>query len=211
MTISDQLIILATVLGPILAVQAQKAVEAFREKRQRKLWVFHTLMATRAARLSPEHVQALNMIDLAFYGQRILGIKHRSKQEQSVLDSWREYLDQLTTKFDDGEGQHWQARGDELFVNILHAIASDVDFTFDRVQLKKGVYSPVAHGKLEEEQDKIRRLAIEVLSGETPLTMNVASFPVDPNALRAHLELQQALLAALTGRAALSVKVAAGE
>lgn len=211
MTLSDNLIILATLLGPILAVQAQKAIEAIRERRQRKLWVFHTLMATRAARLSPEHVQALNMIDLAFYGRRFLGIKRRTKREQTVLDSWREYLDHLTTKFEDNTFQLWHTKGEELFVNVLYAIAADVDFTFDRVQLKKGVYSPVAHGRLEEEQDKIRRLAIGVLSGETPLAMNVSSFPVDPEALKAQLELQQTLLSAFAGKTSLSVKVAADE
>ena len=52
MDLKDSLIIGATILGPILAVQAQKAIERFRERRGRKLWVFHTLMGTRAARLA---------------------------------------------------------------------------------------------------------------------------------------------------------------
>ena len=45
--------VLATVVGPILAVQAQKAVERAQERSRRKSWVFHQLMATRASRLSP--------------------------------------------------------------------------------------------------------------------------------------------------------------
>jgi len=49
------------------------------ERRNRKAWLFHSLMAPRAARVSPEHVQALNMIDLVFYGKRILGVNRRSK------------------------------------------------------------------------------------------------------------------------------------
>jgi len=59
MQVSEILIVCATVVGPILAVQAQKAVERARERRGRKAWLFHSLMATRAARVSPEHVQAL--------------------------------------------------------------------------------------------------------------------------------------------------------
>ena len=66
MKFSEVLTILAVILGPILAVQAQKAIERWRERRNRKLWVFKTLMATRGSRLSPNHVQALNMIDLEF-------------------------------------------------------------------------------------------------------------------------------------------------
>jgi hypothetical protein len=207
MELTDILIISATLLGPILAVQAQKFVEIVRERRQRKLWVFHTLMATRAARLSTEHVQALNMIDLTFYGHRFFGIRRRTKREQTVIDSWKEYLDHLETRFDDDQATNWRARGDELFINLLHAIAVDVDFTFDRVQLKKHIYSPIAHGRLEEEQEKLRQLAISVLSGESPLSMNVSSLPIDPDALRAQIELHQSLRSALTGDGSLNVSV----
>lgn len=207
MELTNTLIITATLLGPILAVQAQKAVERIRERRQRKLWVFHTLMATRAARLNAEHVQALNMIDLTFYGHRVLGIHRRSRREQTVLNSWREYLDRLETSFDDEHATNWRARGEELFINLLNAIAVDVDFTFDRVQLKKHIYSPVAHGRREEEQEKLRRLAIEVLSGASPLSMNVSSLPIDQDALKAQIELHQSLRSALTGDGSLSVSV----
>ena len=71
METKDWIIALATLLGPILAVQAQKWIEGVREQRTRKLRVFTQLMATRAARLSAEHVQAINMIDLVFYGSFI--------------------------------------------------------------------------------------------------------------------------------------------
>ena len=63
MTLTDILTILAVFLAPVVAVQVQKWLEVFREQRARKLWIFKTLMATRAATVSQEHVQALNMID----------------------------------------------------------------------------------------------------------------------------------------------------
>lgn len=207
----EWLIIAATLLGPVLAVQAQKAVEAIRDRRSRKGWVFHTLMATRAARLSPEHVQALNMIDLIFYGRRILGVNHRTKSEQAVIDAWREYLDHLSTKADDAGLQLWTVQGAELFTNLLFAIANDMGYSFDRVQLKKGAYSPVAHGDLEFEQNAIRKLALRVLSGERALKMDVQSFPYDPEALKAQVELQQRFAAALNGQGALTVELAKNE
>ena len=193
----DWLIVAATILGPILAVQAQKAVEAIRERRGRKTWVFSQLMATRAARVSPDHVRALNMLDLVFYGRRVLGVLRRSKREQAVLDTWKEYLDHLSTKAEEGGLPLWTARGDELFTNLLFAIAQDVGFTFDRVQLKKGAYSPIAHGDLEFEQVILRRAAIRALAGETALKMNVVGFPVDAEAAQAQKESAQRLSAAL--------------
>lgn len=188
MTISDWMIVCATLAGPIIAVQVQKAVEAARESRNRKNWVFHQLMSTRAARVSPEHVQALNMIDLAFYGNGI--IRKRTAREQLVLDRWKEYHDHLADhESRDRDQIAWFTRGDELFVNLLEPIAKDVGYSFDRVQLRKGIYSPEAHSQLEAEQHRLRRLAIDVLSGQQPLQMNVIGFPVDDDALNAQCEL----------------------
>lgn len=199
--------VLATIAGPILAVQAQKWVERLREGSNRKLRVFERLMATRAARLSAEHVQALNMIDLVFYGSYIFGIHRRSKTEQAVVDAWREYLDQLSTRADAAALAVWTARNDELFINLLFAIAKDVHYKFDRVQLKKAVYSPQAHGDLELEQNMIRKLVLKLLSGKNALKMDVASFPADENALKTQLAANKALSDALTGKGTLNVTI----
>jgi hypothetical protein len=198
----DWLVIGATIAGPILAVQAQKWIEILRERRGRKLWVFQQLMATRAARVSAEHVQALNMIDLVFYGSRSLGIRQRSKSEQTVLDAWKEYHDHLGLKAEGTALTVWNVKGDELFINLLFAIAQDVRYKFDRVDLKKGHYSPMAHGDLEAEQTAIRKLLLKVLSGERPIKMDVASFPADEDALRAQASVNKALGDALAGKGA---------
>jgi hypothetical protein len=197
----------ATLLGPILAVQAQKAIERARERRSRKTWVFQTLMATRAARISTEHVKALNMIDLVFYGRRVLGILRRSKAEQSIIDAWHEYLDHLNTKYDDKTFELWNAKGEELFVNLLFAAATAVGFKFDRVQLKKGAYSPVAHGNLEFEQQLIRKMTLGLLSGETALKMDVSSFPMNQEVLDKQIGLQNKMLDAFEGRGALTIDI----
>jgi hypothetical protein len=206
MEANDWVIIAATLLGPVLAVQAQKAIERIRDRRDRKSWVFHALMATRADRLSAEHVQALNMVDLVFYGHRVLGFPRRRKSEQAVLDAWHEYLDHLATQADERSMELWKVRGDELFVNLLYAMAVDVGYKFDRVQLKKGAYSPVAHGDLELEQNVLRRLAIRVLSGEQALKMDVASFPANESGANAPVEVQGKVLEDFERRGSISVE-----
>ena len=65
-TSAEWAIVFATLLGPILAVQAQKVLEGLREYRAAKLWVFRSLMTTRMQRLSIDHVRTLNMIDICF-------------------------------------------------------------------------------------------------------------------------------------------------
>jgi len=194
MTISDWMIVCATLLGPIIAVQVQKAVEAAREGRGQKRWVFHQLMTTRAAPLSPQHVQALNMIDLAFYGK---GPRRKAK-EQRVIDLWKEHMDHLSDRaLQDRDPDAWHDKLQDSHVNLLMSIADDVGYAFDRVQLRKGAYNPQAHGMLEHEQTQLRRLAIAVLEGRNALTMNVASFPVDEDALQVQAELSNRLAAAL--------------
>jgi hypothetical protein len=184
--LKDWAVIGATLLGPIFAVQAQKAVEAFRERRIRKTGLFEQLMATRASRVSSEHVRALNMIDLVFYGERTFGVPRRSAKEQRVLDAWKEYLDHLNNRGDDEQLLHWSAKGDELFTNLLYAVAEDIGFKFDRVQLKRGSYSPIAHGELEAEQTELRRATLSLVTGKHALKMNVVGLPVDPDVVEAN-------------------------
>ena len=89
---SDTMLILATILGPILAVQAQKFLERITQSRRRRLDVFYTLVATRGTRLAPAHVEALNRIDLEFSGATSLGlIMWQKRKEAAVIARWREY------------------------------------------------------------------------------------------------------------------------
>lgn len=200
-------IIFATLTGPILAVQAQKAIEALRERRHRKTYVFEQLMATRRARLSPEHVRALNMIDLVFYGPRLMGIKRRSSAEQHVLDCWKEYLDHLNNRDENEPVAQWAAKGDELFTNILHAISTDIGYSFDRVQLKRGAYSPNAHVEIEEEQNELRKALLSLVTGNHALKMSVVSMPIDPEMADANAAAIQRLGSAVQN-GALQVEIA---
>lgn len=91
--------IAAVILGPILAVQVQKRIEKLREKWGRKNHLFQILMSTRASRLSPDHVQALNMIDLVFYGIVIFGVEplpmkiQQPVTSESDLDNQKRFRD----------------------------------------------------------------------------------------------------------------------
>jgi hypothetical protein len=203
---NNWLIIVSTLLGPILAVQAQKWIERFREKRGRKMRIFQALMATRAVRLSPEHVQNLNMIDVAFYGS----LNRRTRTETAVLDAWKEYLDHLNNPYTTGEENRWLHRQTELFSNLLYAISQDLGYSYDKVELNKGAYSPRAHSNIENEQTEIRQLAIKVLSGAQPMKMAVTELPAHPDALAtlaSQKETSQKLTAALDGRGVLSISI----
>ncbi|MBC8730026.1 DUF6680 family protein [Paraburkholderia sp. UCT2] len=176
---SDLAIVFATLMGPILAVQAQKWIERGRERGARKHQILLSLMATRQARLSPEHVRSLNMIDLAFYGSETRGRRSRTKAEQAVIDAWREYLDNLNIPdpAEDAARAAFYASRDELFINLLASMAKERRLDFDRVQLKRGAYTPKAHGDIEGLQAIVLRGAAGVLSGKEPI--KIAPFTVN--------------------------------
>jgi hypothetical protein len=75
----------------------------------------------------------------------------------------------------------------------LFAVAEDIGFKFDRVQLKRGAYSPIAHGELEAEQAELRRATLSMVTGKHALNMNVVGFPIDANAVQANKEAIQNL------------------
>lgn len=101
-------------------------------------------------------------------------------------------------------------RGDELFTNLLNAMAEDVGYSFDRVQLRKGVYSPNAHGQQEAQLQVQRRLIGEVLNGERAIKMDVTAFPFSADAVDAQMKLQGKLADALDGVGALRITMVDG-
>ncbi|MCU0088999.1 hypothetical protein N8H72_03425 [Pseudomonas koreensis] len=196
--------IVATFLGPILAVQIQKYLERTGEARSQKMWIFSTLMATRGATLAADHVRALNMIDLAFNGGRL---RQRGKLETDVLDAWREYLDHLNTQYNESTFARWIEKKQELLVLLLSAMAADLDLRYDRVLLRNGAYMPKGHTDLENDQYVLRQLALKVLSGEQPLTMNVADFPFSADLAESQQRLQDALATSLSEHGYVNVRV----
>ena len=146
---AEWVIVFATVMGPILAVQAQKRLEILRERFNRKVWVFSTLLNTRGQRLSHEHVRALNMIDIAFYGSMLLRFRWQSARDKAVSIAWTVYLDNLSTDTNGYVDAQWvvlESKRTELFIDLLGAISQSVRYDFDRVHLAKSVYVPAAHG-----------------------------------------------------------------
>ena len=167
MTLTDILLVLATVLSPVIAVQVTRYLDDRNEERGRKLQVFKTLMATRAYNLSAAHVEALNRIDLEFSSKR--------PREKAALDVWQQYLDHLgNLKM---EPEAWNVRRVDLLVDLLYAMGKAVGYDFNKTQIKNGTYSPTAHGKLEDEQSRVRSMVLELLEGRREIPMRVTNIP----------------------------------
>ncbi len=145
MTTTNWIMVGALLLAPLLAVRVQKVLESYREKRNRRKQIFQTLMASRAVRLSFEHVRALNMIDLEFYGQSVFGIKQKSKKDAEVIDAWRPYRRHLQQEVPDEDFKTWTNEKDNRFRDLLFAMSCALGYEFEKAELESGAYHPDAH------------------------------------------------------------------
>lgn len=199
---SDIAIVAATLLGPVLAVQAQKWLERARAIADRRNHIFRVLMATRAAVLSPSHVEALNAIPVEFYG--------KSDKLKCINDAWKLFLDHHAQNLNATEA--WMQKRTDLFLDLLHLISNFLGYRFNRAQLASDIYNPVAHGQLESEQTLIRRGLAKLLSGETVLPMAVKEFPATATDEMSanHLAIQKALLDWLSGQSSVKIDPSRG-
>lgn len=159
------LTIIAILLGPIISVQIQKYLERTRTDLNRKLDVFKTLMATRGSSLSYQHVEALNRIDLEF---------SNDKKFAKIIEAWKEYFDNLS-KHDQSKEELvvWGARNEELLANLLYEMALSLHYKFDKVLIKRNIYSPVGHANIEMENNIIRKGLMNLMKGEIAFPVQV--------------------------------------
>jgi hypothetical protein len=177
-------VVLATIAGPILAVQIQKHLERGRDQHQRRVWIFQTLMRTRAAQLSQDHVNALNAVPIEFHG--------KAKSDKAVVNAWNLYLDHLNDRVMDRNV--WAAKRIDLLVDLLEKMGTCLKYELDEVYIRRGVYSPEGHAIVESEQEIIRRGFVALVTGERPLSMDIRNWPVDHEALEIQKQMQSAML-----------------
>ncbi|QCP54716.1 hypothetical protein FAZ95_38310 [Trinickia violacea] len=171
--ITDVAIIVATFMGPIAAVQAQKWLERGRDVKQRRIAIFRALMATRANVLAPAHVEALNSIPIDFFG--------RSQSLKDVIAAWNVLLDHLNAR-NPPDMNRWGERRVELFISLLFKISQCLGYEFTELDLKNDFYAPQGHQAVQTDQEVIRRGFAEVFSGAHPFPVEIRNPPGAPAA-----------------------------
>lgn len=168
----------AVILGPILAVRSQKIIESIREKRKRRIDLFRILMSTRAEPLNRNHVQALNMIDIEFYGKMIpfIRTRYQTRAEQAVTHAWKIYNSHLNKLADYQSPDGWM-RTQELLSDLLYELSSALGYDFDKVQLQRDCYRPIAYQQHENIQKNILLNVDSILSGNKAIPIYMVPWP----------------------------------
>lgn len=198
-TISDWLMMLAVIMGPISAVQIQKFFDRKSEDRSQKLNVFRDLMTTRASTLAFQHVSALNMVGLEFNG----------KKYAKVINAWKTYLDHLNSYPDDDENMQkiWGEKRNDQLSDLLYEMGESLGFEFDKVHIKKAGYFPKAYADQENEQNYIRGQLVDVFLGKKAIPMAVVHFPSDDDALQTQKELHTLMKEHFEGKRPIPVTI----
>ena len=164
MLITQIIMVIAIIVGPIAAVQIEKYLDRKREQRNRKLWIFSNLMATRATRLSPAHVEALNRIEVEFY------------KDRDVMEARKVLLDAFENFPQDEKALDYFARlekavekSNDCLVKLLYQMSECLGYHFDEVHLKKGVYAPRGHIEADLQQYELRQYLLAILKGNAPI------------------------------------------
>lgn len=73
----------------------------------------------------------------------------------------------------------WGIRRVDLLVELLYQMGQSLGYDYDKTQIKNGTYAPIAHGRIEEQQESIRQGVIDLLHGKKVIPMWVANITPD--------------------------------
>jgi hypothetical protein len=161
--VTDLAIVGATLLSPFLAVQATEFLRRRTAEADDRRKVFYALMSTRGARLAPDHVMALNRIDLAF----------PAKRYSEVADSWAIYLRHLNTPHDNTPqgNESWGKETVRLFHAMLKQMANAIGTPFSDSILQYNAYYPTGYADAENRQRDLQVATLEVMKGNVALVV----------------------------------------
>ena len=169
----------AVILGPILAVYITRIIDERRFDKTRKLEIFRTLMRTRQLSIHPEHVGALNLVEVEF------------ADNQKVIDAWQAYLKILGEPIppleEKGRFDKFIKNRDNLLTKLIYEISIVLKFKVEQIDILQGNYVPKVWHDDDWEQRLTRHLLINVLSGRASLKirpevnqMESSPFPPPP-------------------------------
>jgi hypothetical protein len=164
MPVNEILTLFAIFVSPIIAVVVTRFMDDRSEKKRRQHQIFRDLMRTRAAKISQEHVTALNLIEIEFHDC------------DKVRAAWQKYMENLSSELpiDVNSQSSFLVRRDQLFIKLMQEVANQIGFKkVDITDLMTSNYYPRGWANEEDEQRQLRQLLIQVLSGSRMLPVKV--------------------------------------
>ncbi len=170
-------VVIATLVGPVVAVVITLAYQAADRKYQRKSAVFTTMMKMRRRQLSAEYVGALNMVPVEFHDSIHVTQKYRELIEIYSDSGWKANNPDVIARLNE--------RVDTKAAELMSEMAKDLKIKITDIQIMKGAYAPQGWDD-EEVFDRSMKIAFaEILAGRRRLQIDVFSSGNDQSASQA--------------------------
>lgn len=164
-----------------MAVLITRYFDDRRERRQRRLRIFRTLMGTRSTALNTQRVEALNIIEIEF---------HKNKK---VVESWknciRSFNTPTTPQMNQQQIDQINRNSHDSYTKLLDEMGRSLGFSIEQLDILRSSYYPQALVDDENEQRLLRRLLVQLLQGQVSLPVrshnpagNAGPFPAAPSA-----------------------------
>ena len=166
MTGAEIVMAVAVVTGPIAAVLITRDLEKRRVQREQRMDIFRTLMRTRtgSARLSSDHVAALNLIEVEF------------RNDSDVRDAWKEHFKILCQL-----GQHPNPDAivdlmlsmEKSLAKLLQVMSRILGYEIEGLEILEGGYTPQDWATIDNECRYIRKYVIALAEGKVAVPVKV--------------------------------------
>ena len=187
-SITDVLIIIAIVLGPLFGAFLAVWLQQRHAKQERRVDIFRNLMRTRRTPTWLEHVGALNLVEIEFHDNpkvisawKTLFQHFGQPQPRHTNEEVRDNMTEDEKR--DREESYYRRLGDErqaLLSELLHAIGGELGFKIEQLEIFRGGYTPQGWAEIELEQTAVRRLFTDIYLGHRMFPIGVYHFPGQP-------------------------------
>jgi hypothetical protein len=171
MTLIELLTLIALVAGPISAIFITRHLDDKRQYAARRMDVFRTLMRTRRTVLHPDHIGALNLVEIEY------------ARDPAVLTAWKA----LFTNFGSSQGRLEAERTDgitdkreierqALLTKLLHAMATSLGLKIEQLEIFEGGYTPQFWGNVESDQEVIRKFVVDLAHARAVVPIGVIDY-----------------------------------
>jgi hypothetical protein len=164
----EGLTIFALIAGPVASVLITRWFDRSRAAKDRQLDVFRELMRTRRGTLalSPDHVKALNLVEIEFYGSKFVLDAHRALIGHfAAADSRSLYV----------SNPEWYEQYRTLLSKLLSEMAALLGYgRIQQLDVFRGGYAPTVWQHIDEQQMALRLGFIDLLNGKRSLPVHVA-------------------------------------
>jgi hypothetical protein len=183
-TTNEILTVIALVVGPIAAVIITRFLDDQRQYKSRRMDVFRTLMRTRRSVLQPDHIGALNLVEIEFASDQAVlaawkalfthfGTAHaRQEHERIDMIANEEEIKKRNNVF----GTRILQERQSLLAKLLHAMAKVLGFKIEQLEIFEGGYTPQFWIDIESEQDTIRKYIVDLANARKVVPMGVIDY-----------------------------------